>query len=432
MAKKLPRITDFNNIPTEALVPEDEQPYEIPKHWKWVRLGSVASSSKSKTEDFSTNPSYIGLENLITGGGISSVSESFKLKSTKNIFTPGDVLYGRLRPYLDKHAVVNFEGVCSTDIVVYQPTTALLPKFLEMWISTQYFVNKATHESKGINLPRISDKKLALFPIPLPPLEEQQRIVEYIEQTNSKIDDVIQRLEQYLDEAPNRRTKLIQAGVNGLLTSSWREGQGRSIDGWSVERLGDLGRWGGGGTPRKTNKAYWDGGTIRWVTPKDMKSEQITDTVDYITGLGVEESSANKYEGRALCVVTRSGILRRLLPLGLIDGTFTVNQDMKVLHNVSEHHLVDFIFWAAMAHEASIRETCSKSGTTVESIDFGKLKAYEISLPSRSEQEEIVGIITSGLKRIDSSVELVTKARAKVKLLKEQMISAALAGRLRS
>nr|WP_076388948.1 restriction endonuclease subunit S [Vaginimicrobium propionicum] len=221
--KAMPIIEDFNNIPEEALVPEREQPYTIPENWKWVRLGSIAIASKKKVDTFSDEQRYLGLENLASGGGLLGISSARDLKSPKSVFTSGHILYGRLRPYLDKHVVVSFDGICSTDIVVYCPTSAINAHYFNHWLSTSTFRSAAVEHSKGINLPRVSEATLAQFAIPLPPLAEQERIVAYLDENLGKINNVCGKLQDFLAGAEERKERLIQAGVSGHLTEDWRE-----------------------------------------------------------------------------------------------------------------------------------------------------------------------------------------------------------------
>ncbi|MBI9001594.1 N-6 DNA methylase [Corynebacterium sp. CCM 9185] len=191
----------------------------------------------------------------------------------------------------------------------------------------------------------------------------------------------------------------------------------------SQRKLIELGKWGGGGTPKKIRADYWTDGTIRWITPKDMKSDVIVDTIDKITVLGSKESSAHIFEGPAICIVTRSGILRRHLPVALANGTFTVNQDMKVLHSMGDDLVPEYVFWYLATHEGDIRKNCSKSGTTVESIDFAKLKNYEIPVPSREDQLELVATISKTMEAIDNLNDIVSRGISCADLLRRKLLA---------
>jgi len=79
---------------------------------------------------------------------------------------------------------------------------------------------------------------------------------------------------------------------------------------WEVVRLGELGKWKGGGTPSKMNSAFWLNGTIPWVSPKDMKSLIINKTIDYITKESIKKSSTNLIPKDSILII--SGICRGL------------------------------------------------------------------------------------------------------------------------
>lgn len=222
-SKKVPLIEDFNSIPEEALVPVEEQPYEIPSHWKWVRLGSVARVVKNKTECFKETRPYVGLEHLAPGGGLVSFGDTTGVKSAKTVFSRGQVLYGRLRPYLDKHWIAEFDGVCSTDILVFNTQPLISRVYFHFWLGTPLFQQNATQNAKGINLPRVSEHVLATFPIPLPPIEEQALIVKKLESNLARIDDVIGRCQTALEDIDDQTNGLLQAAVSGKLTEQWRQ-----------------------------------------------------------------------------------------------------------------------------------------------------------------------------------------------------------------
>ena len=92
------------------------------------------------------------------------------------------------------------------------------------------------------------------------------------------------------------------------------EGPYELPEGWEWASLSEIGEWTGGGTPSKRVPSYWSGGSIPWVSPKDMKASKILDSEDKITELAVENSSTKLISAGALLFVVRSGILRRMLP----------------------------------------------------------------------------------------------------------------------
>ena len=150
--------------------------------WKKKFLSDALISSKQKTNDFvSSDLKYVGLENLEKNGGQISFQAADEVRSTKNIFRIGDLLYGKLRPYLNKHGVAKFDGVCSTDILVFKANEQAEIEFINYFLSLPKFIEYAVANSKGINLPRVSEKIILRAEIFLPPLQEQKEIVRLLD-----------------------------------------------------------------------------------------------------------------------------------------------------------------------------------------------------------------------------------------------------------
>lgn len=148
---------------------------------------------------------------------------------------------------------------------------------------------------------------------------------------------------------------------------------------WVWIELGQIGQWRGGGTPKKSENNFWENGETLWISPKDVKSLIIKDTKDKITSVAIKNSAAKMIPNESIVFVVRSGILRRYLPIALTASKSTVNQDLKALtpHDFCKSK---FALFACLAHQENIRESCSKDGTTVESIEFGLLKKHKVPL----------------------------------------------------
>jgi type I restriction enzyme S subunit len=149
------------------------------------------------------------------------------VKSIKSVFLSGDVLYGKLRPYLNKVCRPEFDGACSTDILVFRESAALRNDFLMYLLSWDDVVAYASLRSKGVNLPRIGATDLGALPVNLPPLDEQRRIAEKI----SRLDLHSRATRRQLDAIPSLlaqlRAAVLSAAFSGRLTANWRKDQKR-------------------------------------------------------------------------------------------------------------------------------------------------------------------------------------------------------------
>jgi len=130
--------------------------------------------------------------------------EPGELASNKFSFDERHVLYGKLRPYLKKIARPNFHGICSTDILPILPKDSLDKDYLYYFFRQPHMIEFAVSRCSGANLPRLSPKELAEFPIPLPPLEEQKRIAAILDKADAirkKRKQAIELTEQFLRSA---------------------------------------------------------------------------------------------------------------------------------------------------------------------------------------------------------------------------------------
>jgi hypothetical protein len=161
---------------------------------------------------------------------------------------------------------------------------------------------------------------------------------------------------------------------------------------WTMSQLGDAGIWTGGGTPNKSVARYWSNGNIPWISPKDMKVQYIGGGADYITEEALGSSAAKLIDPNSILVVVRSGILAHSLPVAINTVPVAVNQDMKCLTPSNEFD-AEYIMFYLISRAQEVLEKCSKSGTTVASVDYDKLKAFPIPKPSLEEQKRIVQTI---------------------------------------
>lgn len=185
---------------------------------------------------------------------------------------------------------------------------------------------------------------------------------------------------------------------------------------WTRRTLGDLGSWTGGATPSKANSAFW-GGAIPWVSPKDMKAFVLGGAQDAITDQAVEESAVRIFPANSIAFVTRSGILEHTLPIALIPFPATCNQDIKVLtpqEGVDERWLLNALLGVA----PDIRRACQKDGTTVASIDFAALKAYELPVPPLDVQRQLSRRADGLAQSVAAAADRAGEASARIRLLR--------------
>jgi type I restriction enzyme S subunit len=196
----------------------------LPPGWVETTLDEVTTIRNEKIDPVnSAKKPYLSLEHIESGTNrIIDRGVSGDVKSTKSVFYSGDVLYGKLRPYLKKVCRPDFDGICSTDILTFAPSTAMDNGFLLGLLSRHETVEYANSHSKGINLPRISLTDLGKLEILLPPLNEQKRIVAKIEKLQARSRRAREALEAVPDLLDQLRQSVLAAAFRGDLTKEWR------------------------------------------------------------------------------------------------------------------------------------------------------------------------------------------------------------------
>jgi len=144
---------------------------------------------------------------------------SADMRSPAVHFQAGDVLYGRLRPYLNKVLRPSFEGLCSAEFIVFPRSEHLDPAYLQYFLNSSQFVGFASHLNAG-DRPRVDFEQIASFPIPVPPLAEQRRIVAAIEEHLSRLDAAVAGLKRVQAQLPRYRAAVLKAAVEGRLVKS--------------------------------------------------------------------------------------------------------------------------------------------------------------------------------------------------------------------
>lgn len=190
------RLIDEKKIKKTKPLPEiseEEIPYEIPDSWEWVRLGVVSTIGNFESvtaANLNSEKHVIELEDIEKETGrllkLRQVSDR-NSKSNKYIVKDNDILYGKLRPYLRKILLSPISGYCSTEIYPFRPIGDTSSDFLLAVMKADYFQNIINRSTQGINLPRANHKVMSNIAVPLPPVKEQERIV-------NKLDEIDQAL----------------------------------------------------------------------------------------------------------------------------------------------------------------------------------------------------------------------------------------------
>ena len=359
-------------------------PWELPEGWVWVALRHLVVPRGEKAPPDRHSPfAFIGMDDVPSDSLRIETRGTFKdMKSAGNKFYDEDILYGRLRPYLNKVVVADFEGVASGEFIVMRPKEGIDARYLQLWMHARRFVNEATRDTSG-DRPRIDFEKIADIDLPLPPTAEQRRIVARIDELFTEIADGETALTRARDDLDTWRRVLLKAAVTGELTREWRErnkpneqgidlverarvGKARASLGlrhgrrahvdedadelsfeslpetWAIASFGELFNLYTGSTPSRSKPNYW-GGNVPWVSSGEVAFCRITDTDEKITSVGLAASSTRVHPiGTVLLAMIGEGKTRG--QPAILDIPASNNQNSAAIRVSETSILPEFVF----------------------------------------------------------------------------------------
>ncbi|ELX4189968.1 restriction endonuclease subunit S [Vibrio vulnificus] len=416
----------------------------VPMHWSSKPLKFMCTCNDeviNESADADYEIEYVDISSVSAVQGISKTEKVMFGKSpsrARRIVRDGDVIVSTVRTYLEAIApIINppQNMIVSTGFAVIRPNQYLDKGFASYCLQAKGFIREVVARSVGVSYPAINASDLVEIKVPSLPKSEQQKIANFLSHETAKIDTLITKQEKLIKLLKEKRQAVISHAVTkGLnpdapMKDSGVEWLGEVPEHWAIIPLKHLCRFSGGGTPTKDNLIYWTNGTIPWVSPKDMKSQRVTQTTDYITEKAVVESSTNYVDSGALLMVVRSGILQRTIPVAINDVVVTLNQDMKAL-KFNQKMAVDFALHFIVGNEKALLLEWSKEGATVESIEHEYLANGLLPVPPMPEQLSIVQYLSTEMEKFS---QLETRAILGIELLKERktaLISAAVTGKI--
>ncbi|HFO0177128.1 TPA: restriction endonuclease subunit S [Escherichia coli] len=192
---------------------------QVPEHWKVARVKRLVSLRNERRNDVSTDTIYIGLEDVEAGSGQykpTNGSSRQSEDSTVGIFYEGDVLYGKLRPYLRKAIISEMAGCCSTEFLVLRAEKTE-PRWLQEWLLTPDVTHQIESGCEGAKMPRADWGHIGSIEVVYPDQPEQAQILTTLDRETARIDALISKVEQSITLLKERRSAFITAAVTGQI-----------------------------------------------------------------------------------------------------------------------------------------------------------------------------------------------------------------------
>ena len=422
-----------------ALVPESEQPYKIPENWCWIHLGKLYQiNPKNLAEDF-VDAAFIPMEKIAPG----FVNEySFdvqpwcKAKKGHTQFADGDVAFAKISPCFENRKSMllnnlpNGIGGGTTELVILRQSY-MNQKYTFWFISQEQFIRGGIATYSGtVGQQRISMDYVRTYPIPVPPLLEQQRIVDRIESLFAKLDEAKQKAQDALDSFETRKSAILHKAFTGELTAQWRKKHGVGMEGWEKTTINDIGDVKGGKripkgmelTYENTGHPYLKAGNLKQGTVIASGMMYVTEEIlKCIKNYTV--SAGDVYITNVGACIGDCGIIP-----WEYDGANLTENAVKITNLKCNNKWLSY-YLSGSSVQQNIKSMIASA--TLGKLSIANIKKIELNIPaSLDEQAEIVRILDDLLAKEQQAKETAEKVLEQIDLIKKSILARAFRGEL--
>ena len=397
-----------------------------------VQLRRVAAvgNKKSAFED-SLRP-YIGLEHITSWTGEIIASDDATPEGLVAHFEKGDILFGKLRPYLAKVAAPKFRGVCSTEALVVKPGKRVETRFLRYSVSAPSFIDRVNAATYGAKMPRASWENIGTETIWVPDLATQRHIADFLDRETARIDLLIEKKQRLVALQNERRQSTLERLVLGGARASRTTGKDWIVDlpaEWQAQPLKHLVAVFGGATPSKDREDYWQG-DIPWVSPKDMKNDVLDSASDYISREALMNSPLVLVPAQSILIVVRGMILARHIPVCRLNMPATINQDMKALIAKKSKINPEYLQVMLQGFQNILMSFVEEAAHGTKKLRSEELFSLKFPVPPLSQQLEIVERLGRVSHQVGRSNALIEQSIDRLKEYRSALITAAVTGQI--
>ena len=408
------------------------------------RLKYLVALRRSRNTGRRDTQSYIGLENIeswtgrlvedVTMGNGLTASTANESESLSNRFESGDVLFGKLRPYLAKAWIAEFPGRCTAEALVMEPHS-IEPRFLRDVCLSSAFIDAVDASTFGSRMPRAEWDFIGNMPVPVPEWERQNAIADYLDRETAQLDALVAEKERLLRLLAEKRQALItRAVIRGLDPHTPMRDSGIPWIGeipahWEIWKLGHLASVGNGSTPNRSNASYWTEGAIPWVNSSVVNQSEVTGADQFVTAHAVQECHLPLVKaGSVLIAITGQGITRGRAVVLSIDST--INQHLAFIQPECSRLRPWFLRWTLFAAYDFLRSISDDTGGTKGALTCEQVANLRVPIPPPDEQSAILDHIRVSTGRLDFLRSAAEKSVAIIKERRVALIGATVTGQI--
>lgn len=427
MPKKKTALTIEERL-QQALVPAEEQPYEVPENWVWVRLiGNVNSCLDGYRKPINSSERAKRVGKVPYYGATGQVGWIDDYLTNEHLVLLGEDGAPFLDLLKDKAYIIFGEAWVNNHAHILKSYFGEIGNVFLM-----HYLNMVDYKDyvKGTTRLKLTQGSMQLMPFPLPPLSEQQRIVERIEELFAKLDEAKERLQEVADSFAVRKAAILHKAFAGELTKQWRLENGVSDESWEDKLLGDVCTV----NPKKIDAKNLDDNLEVSFVPMAAVSDVLGEIVNHeVKNLqDVRTGFTNFSKGDVIfakitpCMENgKSAIVGPLVnDIGYGSTEFYVLRCKEELNNKYLYHMVRNTTFRAEA------KAVMTGVVGQQRVPKTFLQEYQLLLPTLSEQHEIVRLIDDLLARERAAQQAAEQALASIDLMKKSILARSFRGEL--
>ena len=429
----------------QALVLDGEQPYKVPKNWCWTKIGAVSDFERGITFPASAKESEVSEENIpclrtanvqenLEIDDLIYVNRGFMKSNEAKLVRENDIIMSSAnsRELVGKVSFVTHVPFPMTfgGFVLNIRAKGISSKYLFYFLRREFLAGKFMGEStQTTNIANINTTTLGNYELPLPPLAEQQRIVDRIESMFTKLDEAKEKAQSVLDSFETRKAAILHKAFTGELTAKWRAEHDLEKEEWRRECIKDICAKITDGTHHSPPNT--DDGEYMYVTAKNIKEYGVDlSNITYVTK-EVHEEIFSRCDVRFEDVLyIKDGATTGIATVNTIVEPFSLLSSVAVLRPLSG--IVDpyYMAYNLNSFETKAMMINNMSGNAITRLTLAKIKNAQLTICSIDEQQEIVRILDSLFTKEQQVKDAAEAVLGQINLMKKSILARAFRGEL--
>ena len=429
----------------QALVLEGEQPYQVPGNWCWAKIGAISDFERGITFPASAKehePSEENIPCLRTANVQESleiddliyVNQSFMKGIEAKLVRENDIIMSSAnsRELVGKASFVTHVPFPMTfgGFVLNIRARGISSKYLFYFLRQEFLAGKFMGEStQTTNIANINTATLGGYALPLPPLTEQQRIVDRIEYLFAKLDEAKEKAQSVLDSFETRKAAILHKAFTGELSTKWRAEHGVGLDSWKPTSAHNLFSYVTSGS-RGWAQYYADSGAVflRMGNLDHGTIELDLSNLQYV-------QLPDKAEGQRSLVQNNDILISITADVGMIGLARNIDYEAYINQHVAlarpaNAESAEFIAWYLVSDVGLQQFRSKQRGVTKIGLGLNDIRTLNLSMPTLGEQREIVRILDSLFAKEQQAKEAAEAVLEKIDLLKKSILARAFRGEL--